>query len=62
MNPKISDLVINILHPQAGIGLVIEVGSQEDYIIAMFPVHGLTVVYADEVLQADEWEVVSASR
>ena len=53
---KVGNLVKNIRHPQAGIGIVIEVGSQEDYIIAMFPVHGLTVVYADE------WEVISESR
>jgi len=59
---KVGNLVKNIRHPQAGIGIVIEVGSQEDYIIAMFPVHGLTVVYADEVLQADEWEVISECR
>ncbi len=53
---KVGDLVKDIYHPHAGIGIVTEVGAHEDYLIAIFPVHGPTVVYADE------WEVVSESR
>jgi len=53
---KVGDLVRCNRHPQAGIGVVIEIGSQEDYIIAMFSVHGIAIVYADE------WEVISESR
>ena len=53
---KVGDLVKDIYHPQAGIGIVTEVGAHEDYLIAIFPVHGPTVVYADE------WEVGSESR
>ena len=52
---KVGNLIRDIHHPQAGIGVVIEVGAQEDYLIVVFPVHGLTVVYADE------WEVISES-
>jgi len=50
---QVGNLIKNIRHPQTGIGIVIEVGSNEDYIIAVFPVYGFTIVYADE------WEVVS---
>ena len=53
---RVGDLVKDIYHPQAGIGVVVEVGAHEDYPIAVFLVHGPTVVYADE------WEVVSESR
>ena len=46
---RVSDLVKNIRHPHAGIGIVIVVGSREDYVIAVWPGWGLAVAYADEV-------------
>jgi hypothetical protein len=60
---KVGDLVKDIYHPQAGIGIVTAVGANKDYLIAVFPVHGPTVVYADEwEVISESWEVISESR
>jgi len=53
---KLGDLIRNMRHPQAGFGLVVEVGAHGDYVIAFFPDCGLQVAYADEI------EVISEGR
>ncbi len=56
---KVGDLIRNKRHPQAGIGIVVEVGAPiklPDYVIAVWPDHGEEVAYADEI------EVISESR
>ena len=56
---KVGDLIINKRHPQAGIGIVVELGAparEPDYVIAMWLADGEYIVYADEI------EVVSESR
>jgi hypothetical protein len=55
---KVGDLIINKRHPQAGIGIVVELGAparEPDYVIAMWP-DGEYIVYADEI------EVMNESR
>ncbi len=65
---KVGDLIRNKRHPQAGLGIVVEVGAPAklptsdvrgcvklpDYVIAVWPDHGEEVAYADEI------EVISA--
>ena len=46
---KIGSLIRNIRHPQAGIGIVIHIGAQSDYVIAVWPKCGEEVAYADEI-------------
>ena len=56
---KVGDLIRNKRHPQAGLGIVVEVGAPvklPDYVIAVWPDHGEEVAYADEI------EVISESR
>jgi len=62
---KVGDLVRNIRHPQAGIGIVVEVSSgrvpyEEDveYAIAVFP----SCDVAQNIIYSDEAEVISESR
>ena len=47
---SVGDLVRNIRHPHAGIGVVINVTTIEKggYAIAIFGIHGEQIVYADE--------------
>ena len=54
---KVGDLIRNMNHPQAGIGIVIEVGAPRaapDYVIAVFPEHGSQIAYADEIETVSE--------
>lgn len=53
---KIGDLVRNRRVPSFGIGLVISVGCESDYVIVVFPVFGQQVIYADDM------EIVNESR
>ena len=49
---KVSDLIKNTSHPDAGIGIKIEVGAPQpepDYVIAVFPEHGQQIAYQDEI-------------
>ena len=58
MAVKVGDLIKNKRHPQAGIGIVIEVGTpahEPDYVIAVWPDDGENIAYADEI------EVISES-
>ena len=48
---KVGDLIRNMNHPQAGIGMVIEVGAprpEPDYVIAIFQC-GTWIAYDDEI-------------
>jgi len=57
MAVKVGDLIKNKRHPQAGTGIVVEVGSpggydhdlEPDYVIALWPNDGMEVAYADEI-------------
>ena len=61
---KVGDLIRNTRHPQAGFGIVVVVGApggydrdlEPDYVITVWPDHGEEVVYADEI------EVINESR
>ena len=56
---KIGDLIRNKRHPQAGIGIVVELGApahEPDYVIAVWPDDGEYIAYADEI------EVISDNR
>ena len=53
---KVGDLVRNIRHPHAGIGIVTQVDPSGLFVLAEFSEHGEEIVYLDEI------EVVSASR
>ena len=49
---KVGDLIKNTSHPDAGIGIIIEVGAPQpepDYVIAVFPEHGQQIAYQDEI-------------
>ena len=52
---KIGDMVRNIRHPQAGLGIVIMIFGHA-YAVAVFPNHGKQIIYPDEA------EVLSESR
>jgi hypothetical protein len=54
---KVGDLIRNISHPQAGIGIIVELGEprfEPDCVIAVFPEHGSQIVYADEIETVSE--------
>ena len=62
---KVGDIIRNIRHPQAGIGIVVEVSSGRvpyeegiEYAIAVFP----SCDVAQNIIYPDEVEVISESR
>ena len=53
---KMGDLIRNSSHPQAGLGIVIEVDEHAQYVIGVWPEHGEQIAYSTEI------EVISESR
>ena len=49
---KVGDLIRNKRHPNAGIGIVVQVGAgicAPAYVIAVFAEYGEQIAYADEI-------------
>ena len=49
---KVGDLIRNMRHPHAGIGMIVEVGAprpEPDYVIAVWPDGNTWVAYNDEI-------------
>ena len=54
---KVGDLIRNMNHPQAGIGIIVELGApraEPDYVIAVFSEHGSQIAYDDEIEMVSE--------